>query len=188
MAVDAGVASSDVCGGGRGVAVGGTGVGVGVGGTGVSVDVGVSAGAGGVSVGVGIPGGLGGVGVGGSGVMVKVGCGARVGSGRGTRASRLPQAQPATSVKAMTGNTRCTLTRVARIVSALGNMWNTRHSPNLARSAGINGQKKAHAQVVGSIVGGIITRLGAWVNQQLSLPIASSAGCGWVGTPRPQVG
>jgi hypothetical protein len=133
--------------------VGGTGVGVG--GTGVSVGVGVSVGGGGVSVGVGISGDLGGVGVGGTGVMVKVGCGTRVGSGRGTRASRLPQEQPATSVKAMMGNRRCPVPRRARIVSALGKMWNTRHSPDLAKSASIDGQKKAHAHVVGSIAKGL---------------------------------
>jgi hypothetical protein len=152
-AFNAGVAGSGIGVGGTGVAVGGTGVGVG--GTGVSVGVGVSVGAGGVSVGVGISGDLGGVGVGGTGVMVKVGCGTRVGSGRGTRASRLPQEQPATSVKATIGNTRRTVLRRARIVSALGKMWNTRYSPNLAKSVGIGRQKKAHAHVVGSIAKGL---------------------------------
>ena len=66
------------------------------------------------------------------------------------RALEVPQPE-----EVLMGSTRRPVPRRARKVSALGKMWNTRHSPNLAKSAGINRQKKAHAHVVGSIAKGL---------------------------------
>jgi len=95
MGAGVGGAGTDVAVGGTGVAVGdgrgvwvgdGTGVGVAGGGNGVLDGKGGFVGKIGVSVGTGVS-------VGGNGVGVKVGCGTRVGSGRGTRAWRAPQAQ-----------------------------------------------------------------------------------------------
>lgn len=95
-----------------GVAVGGTGVGVGGTGVGVSEGTGVGVfGVFGVLVGGGVFVGKIGVSVGtwvavgGNGVCVKVGCGTRVGSGRGTRASRGPQPQLRDAISRTIGTT-----------------------------------------------------------------------------------
>jgi hypothetical protein len=131
-----GVGGTGVSVGGTGVAVGGTGVivggtavsvgiGVGVSGTGVGVSVigpGVSVGGTGVGVGTGVA-------VGGRGVTVKVGCGARVGSGRGTRASRAPQAQLRDKINKRMGNSLLRVFLEAGIASPEGEPVNKNTSP-----------------------------------------------------------
>ena len=106
--------------GGMGVAVGGGG-GVGVA-DGASVGVGVAGGGKGVFDGKGgLVGKIGvsvgtGVSVGGNGVGVKVGCGMRVGSGRGTRAWRAPQAQLRHKVTKIMGSAMRPPTRKYRTI------------------------------------------------------------------------
>jgi len=110
----------DIAVGGTVVGVGGTGVGVSggtnvgvLGAVGVSVGVGVLVGKIGVSVGTWVA-------VGGNGVCVKVGCGTRVGSGRGTRASCGPQPQLRDTTRRIIGATIHLLARKSRTRSFTG--------------------------------------------------------------------
>lgn len=138
MAVALGVGGIGVGGAGTGVAVGGTGVGVGGTGVGVSEGTGVAVlGIFGVLVGSGVLAGKIGVSVGtwvavgGKGVCVKVGCGTRVGSGRGTRASRGPQPQLRDATSRAIGTAMRAPARKCPTRSITGWMLNNGQSPCL---------------------------------------------------------